>query len=143
MTSKEYLSQFRKRETAKQKLYEDLETIRIRMMGVSSVTFDDVKTSGHGTTSRQEAMISVYMGKCDALCHLIGETAELRCKTFDQLMKLDDRLAGVLYWRYLCGEPFARIAARTGYSQKHLSRLNKEALEAFQVLLDAEEAATG
>jgi len=137
MDAKEYLMQIRKLDIQIRNKKMELEAIRNRMTGVSSVSYEKKEpATSKSTLSPQEKYYPKYEKYSRSILADIAELVELK----QQAMSLIDRIGDadcidVLYRRYIHYQKWELIAVEMNFSYKWIHCIHQKALNLFDEIL--------
>jgi len=130
MDAKEYLMQIRKLDIQIRNKKMELEAIRNRMTGVSSVSYEKKEpATSKSTLSPQEKYYPKYEKYSRSILADIAELVEMKKKAIRLIDSIDDAdCIDVLYKRYVLMKKWELIAVEMGFSYPHIHRIHERAL---------------
>ena len=132
MTAKEYLKSIRRWRGRIDGYGQRIEALRTKVTGMQAITYDKVRVQ----TSPENQMAEIIAQLIDielrhARMLLAYQEQIVQCEEMIEGLE-DERHEQVLAMRYIDGMSWERIAERTGYSYRNVTRLHGKALAAFE-----------
>ena len=138
MKAKETLQQVRKAEDQAENLMMQIERMRSRAAGASVCDPVNGLIGGETEYEMEEAVIGVVETE-EKLNGVLERLFNLRFEMMEKIRKVPDGfLQMILIHRYLLYRTWDEIAQILEYSTRHVLPKHREALEAFQTVLDSE-----
>ncbi len=138
MKAKETLQQVRKAEDQAENLMMQIERMRSRAAGASVCDPVNGLIGGETEYEMEEAVIGVVETE-EKLNGVLERLFKMRFEMMEKIRKVPDGfLQMILIHRYLLCRTWDEIAGILEYSTRHVLRKHREALAAFQAVLDSE-----
>ena len=141
MKAKETLQQVRKAEDQAEYLMMQIERMRSQASGASVCDPVNGLIGGETEYEMEDAVIGVVEAE-EKLNGVLERLFNLRFEMMEKIQKIPDGLLQmILIHRYLLYRTWDEIAEILQYSTRHVLRKHREALGAFQRILDSESGA--
>lgn len=133
MTTKDYLNQLRNMKNAIIRSQERIDEKRNMLTSISVKTSDE-RVQSSSNPDKMAMMISDILDSEAELQVYIRDCMQKEREISQQIESLEDwRYREILYWRYVIGEPFEKIAVnRMNLTFRHVMRLHKQAIKEFE-----------
>lgn len=133
MTTKDYLNQLRNMKNAIIRSQERIDEKRSMLTSISVKTSDE-RVQSSSNPDKMAMMISDILDSEAELQVYIRDCMQKEREISQQIESIEDwRYREILYWRYVIGEPFEKIAVnRMNLTFRHVMRLHKQALKVFE-----------
>ena len=132
MKAKEYLQQIYRLSISIDQKIEEADSIMEMALSVKSPGLSYDKVGGGGPSDKVALYVTKYLELYEEVQNQKLSLTLLKHKIIDEINRLDDRLyIQILHKRYVCMEPFTKIAYELGYNYRWCLELHGRALEAF------------
>ena len=133
MTTKDYLNQLRNMKNAIIRSQERIDEKRNMLTSISVKTSDE-RVQSSSNPDKMAMMISDILDSEAELQVYIRDCMQKEREISHQIESIEDwRYREILYWRYVIGETFEKIAVnRMNLTFRHVMRLHKQALKDFE-----------
>lgn len=130
-TAQEYLDLYRYNEMELERIQQTIAQKRQSAYGVSGIAYDSDKVQSSGKNPSEERIYKYLQSveKYEEQIKKINAQQEDIRASIDKVK--DMRLRQILRYRYLSGLNLALVANLMSYSEVHMSRLHKSAVEEF------------
>lgn len=133
MTTKDYLNQIRNMKNAIIRSQERIDEKRSMLTSISVKTSDE-RVQSSSNPDKVAMMVADILDSEAELQVYIRNCMQTEREISQQIESLEDwRYREILYWRYVIGEPFEKIAVnRMNLTFRHVMRLHKQAIKEFE-----------
>lgn len=131
MTAKEYLGEIQKYNRVVASLADQVNVLRNQIGGLKAITYDSDRVQTSPSNKMEELMPKLIKAEEKYTAELIKYNNEVLKRT-KQIATLSNPLhVSVLTLRYCNNKRWEEIAAATGYTFRHITRVHGDALQAF------------
>ena len=129
---KKHLRRYKKQMLVIRRLENKLANIDDKIYKIKTVSYSDEPKGGRPVTITDLLSDKIELG--ERINHLVQKARQLRSETLSEIDMLDDpRYAEVMEQYYIECKTFEDIADSTGYTLRHIMRLQSEALKSMSL----------
>lgn len=133
MKAKEYLRQIYKLKVGIDQKQEEAESIMEMALSVKSPGLSPEKVGSGGPGDKVASLVTKYLELYEEVQEQQMKMTTLKHKIIDEINQLSDSTyIQILHKRYVCMEPFTKIAYELGYNYSWCLELHGLALKAFE-----------